>query len=861
MTASLSDARPAFPLAVVSLHSDAGVTWTVEPTSPLPAAWRGIGERPVPATVPGEVHVDLLAAALIPDPFDADAETRLAWIGSTSWTYRASFDWGGEQQSRHDLVAEGLDTVATITLNGQEVARTANQHRSYRFDVSELLVAGHNELEISFAAPVIEAQVRSSELGDRPRAYGHPFNAIRKMAAGYGWDWGPDVAGVGIWKPIRIETWTGVRLSAVRPLARLEHTDGVLQAHVDLEWLSSAEADVQVTVRVAGAERTQRVTPGETSVALVVAVPDVSAWWPRGYGDQPLYPVEVELTRGGQIQDAWHGRVGFRNVTLSTAPDEQGSEFVLSVNDQPVFVKGANWIPDDAFLTRLNRDTYARSITDATEAGINLLRVWGGGIYESKEFYDVCDQLGVLVWQDFLLACAAYSEDEPLWSEIEAEARQAVTRLAQHASLAVWNGGNENIWGFVEWNWRTSLAGRSWGDGYYTKLFPSIVAELDPRTPYSPGSPFSYAKYHHPNDYRHGTIHLWEVWNRQDYRHYRDQTARFVSEFGFQGPPAWSTLTSVVHDEPLDPYGYQMLVHQKAEDGNLKLQRGLGGHLPMWPTEPEVDMADWHWTTQLNQARAVTYGIEHYRSHYPLNRGTVVWQLNDNWPVVSWAAVDGHGIRKPLWYALRAVYRERFVTIQPRPEEPAPQAPGGQEATERPTVLLHNDSDTAWSGLLTLSRRNSFGTGDALAEQQVRFHVDARSALAIRIDDDVLDASHPTQEYLVAEADDTVAGYWYFVEDTELVLALPQDCLQVTVEPNAAGYELQVSASGLVKDLALFPDRLDPAARVDSGLVTLQAGQSHTFIVCARPGLDPAAWQTKPVLRSVNDLVGRTPTA
>jgi beta-mannosidase len=483
------------------------------------------------------------------------------------------------------------------------------------------------------------------------------------------------------------------------------------------------------------------------------------------------------------------------------------------------------------------------------DAGVNLLRVWGGGIYESEDFYAVCDELGVMVWQDFLLACAAYSEDEPLWSEFEAEAREAVTRLAQHASLVMWNGGNENIWGFVEWDWRTALAGRSWGDGYYSELFPSIVAELDPRTPYSPGSPFSYAKYHHPNDDRHGTVHLWEVWNRQDYSRYRDRTARFVSEFGFQGPPAWSTLTSVVHDEPLDPYGYQMLVHQKAMDGNLKLERGLGSHLPMWPTEPQVDMADWHWLTQLNQARAVAYGIEHFRSHYPLNRGMVVWQLNDNWPVVSWAAVDGHGIRKPLWYALRAVNRARFITIQPRSDDTGDQ---------RPTVILHNDAGSEWSGQLTISRRPTTGSGEPLAEQEVSFHLDPRSATTVVIDDDVLSTARPTEEYLVVEGSSAAAAYWYFVEDTELVLSAPADCLEVAVQSDDTGYQVRVAASSLVKDLALFPDRLDPASRVDTGLVTLPAGQSHTFwIRTDRRDLDPVALTGKPVLRSVNDLVAR----
>jgi len=315
---------------------------------------------------------------------------------------------------------------------------------------------------------------------------------------------------------------------------------------------------------------------------------------------------------------------------------------------------------------------------------------------------------------------------------------------------------------------------------------------------------------------------------------------------GFQGPPAWSTLASVVHDEPMDPSGEQMLAHQKAIDGNLKLARGIGDHLPMWRSEPEVDIDDWHWTTQLNQARAVSYGVAHFRSLYPLNRGTVVWQLNDNWPVISWAAVDGHGIRKPLWYALRDVYADRFLTIQPRSD------PGA----ERPTLLVHNDSAAPWRGQVLISRRRTVGGPEPLAQQQVDLALEPRAATAITIDDDVLSPSSPTDEYLAAEAEAAGAAYWYFVEDPELQLAAPAEALDVAAERTGSGFSVQVSASSLVKDLTLFPDRLDPTASVDTALVTLQSGGSHTFQVTSQQAdLDLAALIRRPVLRSANDLV------
>jgi beta-mannosidase len=842
-----------------SLTSDSGVTWTLTPAETTGGddprtVVELLGRSELDATVPGEVHTDLLRAGLIPDPFDGDNESLLSWIGRTDWTYRATFDWQNGPESRHDLVADGLDTVAVVTLNGTEVARTANQHRGYRFDIGSLLVEGSNELVVAFEAPVTAAERLSAELGGRPFVNVHPYNGIRKMASAYGWDWGPDLAGAGIWKWIGIESWSDVRLASVRPLATYPDGEGRLDVHVELEW--DAGTDLESVSLVAaltggglsGADTTgtMAVPAGRSSVTMGTAVEGITPWSPRGYGEQALYDLDVSL----DSDQSWHGRLGFRTVTLSTAPDDAGSEYVISVNGRPIYVKGANWIPDDALLTRLTPETYRTSVQDAVDAGMNLLRVWGGGLYESDDFYAACDELGVLVWQDFLFACAAYSEDEPLWSEVEAEARQAITRLSAHPSLVIWNGNNENIWGYVEWKWRAPLAGRSWGDGYYTELLPALVLELAPHTPYTAGSPFSFAEYHHPNDFRHGTMHIWDVWNQVDYSHYRDYPARFVSEFGFQGPPAWSTLTSVVHDEPADPYGPQMLVHQKAADGNGKLERGLGDHLPRWgtrstPAGPVAEMDDWHWLTSLNQARAVAFGIEHFRSHYPLNRGSVVWQLNDNWPVISWAAVDAHGIRKPLWHALKAVYADLLLTIQPRPAE---------DGVAVPTVVAHNDSDEVWEGELVVSRRSTLAGSPVLAEERLALYVDARSAVTVALDTTVVTPGDPRQEFIEVTAPAAAPAFWYFVEDTELVLSPVAEALEVSVAQTESGYHVIVTARSLVKDVALFPDRLDPAARVDSALVTLVDGQSHTFEVTSGP-LDEVALTTKPVLRSVNEVI------
>ena len=448
----------------------------------------------VPAAVPGEAHLDLRRANLIADPFDGDNEAAQQWIGDTAWRFTTVFAWSDDGAARHDLVASGLDTVATVDLNGIEVGRTENMHRSYRWDVRELLREGENTLTVTFAAPVPEAAARAERDGALPRTNHHDYNQLRKMACSFGWDWGIDVAGAGIWKPIGLDSWSGVRIAAVRPLVGVSEDghDGELSVHVDLER-EGAEAEVQVLVEVTGPDgerlrQTGTVASGESSAVVRVTVPNVRRWWPVGYGDQPLYGVAVTASTGSDAA-AWEGRVGFRTVELDTAPDEAGAPFLLKVNGERVLIRGANWIPDHAFLTEVDRDRYARRVADALDANVNLLRVWGGGIYESDDLYDLADEHGLLMWQDFLFACAAYHEGEPLRSEIEAEVRENVTRLSPHPSLVLWNGNNENTWGSVDWSWAHRLEGRGWGDAYYSGLLPEIVAELDPTRPYSPAQP------------------------------------------------------------------------------------------------------------------------------------------------------------------------------------------------------------------------------------------------------------------------------------------------------------------------------------------------------------------------------------
>jgi beta-mannosidase len=840
-------------------------TWTVEAVTGPDESERH--RDPVEAVVPGCVHTDLLRAGRIPDPFDGDNEAATQWIGDTVWRYRRTFEWRAPDETRHDLVADGLDTLATIEVNGIVVATTANQHRSYRFPVGHLLRPGTNEVVVTFDAPVPAAE-RLSALhgGELPHVNHHPYNALRKNASNFGWDWGIDVATSGIWRSIGIESWSGVRIAAVRPLVDVDGTTGVLTAHVDVEHagstgafaqaigsapVTSADGDgtvgleARITVAPhrasAASAGSDTVPPGRTASRPVVdgsatvrlEVPDVAVWWPRGDGDQPLYDVRVAVG-----DDVWTGRVGFRTVTLDTAADAGGAPFLLRVNDRPVIVRGANWIPDHAFLTEMTPARYAARIDDAVEANVNLLRIWGGGIYESEDLYDRCDELGILVWQDFLFACAAYAEEPWLADEVEPEVREAVTRLSPHPSLVVWNGNNENLVAYAEWGWRPSLVGRTWGNGYYRSLLPSIVAELDPTRPYTPGSPFSFDEYLTPNDERNGSVHIWDVWNRLDYRAYAEWNPRFVAEFGFQGPPAWSTLAAVVHDEPLDPDGHEMLVHQKADQGNRKLADGMRGHLPTPAPDSAWRIEDWHFAAQLNQAHAIRFGMEWFRSRTPDNTGMIVWQLNDDWPVVSWALVDHAGIRKPVWYAVRHAYQPVLLTVQP-----------GSTGASSLDVVLVNASGAPVSDEVTVARVAFDGT--VLESSSFPLAAGPASSDRATLPDALAVPGDAASEVLVV----TGAGTRTVFDLAEVVdQVFAPSPLVASVESTADGARVTVTATSYARDVSLFPDRVDAQARVDEGLVSLLAGESVVFTVTGAPGIDSAALTGPLVLRHAAQL-------
>ncbi|HVT87998.1 MAG TPA: glycoside hydrolase family 2 TIM barrel-domain containing protein [Tepidisphaeraceae bacterium] len=829
--------------------------WTVKAISNFSEVPDAIRDATILARVPGCVHTDLLRAGLIDDPYFGQNEPKLFWIGRTDWQYTTYFDADPKlfDHERIDLVCDGLDTVATIILNGSEVARTQNMHCGYRFDVRRALKKGKNELTILFESPVNYAARMRDKLGYLPGIfYGGAYNFIRKMACNFGWDWGPVVPTCGIWKGVRLEGWSRLRIKAVRPRTNLSEGEATVEVEVDLDLAGELSSNHKWELGMrAGKDDKFQWTVLENTVKTATAhliVNNPLKWWPFGYGDQALYVLQVYVTatpnqnpNQTETQDVWARRVALRTVELDTHPDDIGQAFVLKVNGKPIFCKGFNWIPDDCFLDRAcTPERYRKRIQQALDANANMLRVWGGGIYETDEFYDICDETGMLVWQDFPFACAAYPEAEPFKSEVEAEAKYNVARLAHHPSLVLWNGCNENVWMYHKdvtddgtgklVKWKEQLAGKQWGQGYYFDLLPKIVKEIDPSRPYWAASPWSgdpdYENGLEPNLSTHGNKHIWEVWHGPgDYNNYRWFSPRFCSEFGYQGPPNYTTLACAIAKEELHRGSKSLELHQKSPGGNARNEKLL---LKDFDIPDNYD--DYHYLLQINQARALTAGVEWFRSRQPVCMGTLYWQLNDCYPVTSWSAIDSDGRLKPLWYATRRFYQPRLLTIQP----------------EADVLVLYanNDSDEPWRGQVQI-RRMDFA-GKELAIRAVQIDVPPRSNLrAAILPTAIASPRDPSREFVIARVDDSRA-LWYFARDRELNYPRPN------LRCSFAQGRLTISTDALVRDLTINIDRLDPDGMVDDNFVTLLPGETREFGVWSNAQLDVMELTAPPVLQCAN---------
>ncbi|MBN1665617.1 MAG: glycoside hydrolase family 2 protein [Anaerolineales bacterium] len=686
------------------------------------------GEEWLPATVPGDVHSALIAAGHIPDPFVADNEKQVQWVAETGWDYQATFipQAGLLAQEKVFLVAGGLDTLAQVVLNGKTLGNTNNMFRTYRWEVKKLLLEGQNELLVRFSSPVkyIGEKQAQRPLPGVPQAIeGAPH--IRKAPCQFGWDWGPQLPPIGFYRPIYLQGFSVARLEDVH--LRQFHSQG--QATLDIaivveQW---RETPLSVIVQVAtpeGKTLEAQAAVNNAKAALQIQITDPQLWWPNGYGEQPLYQVAVSLQSEGQVCDRRDYQVGLRTLELRQEDDAWGKSFTFVVNGVPIFAKGSNWIPADSFPTRLSDEHLHALVRDAAATHQNMLRVWGGGFYEEERFYDLCDRYGILVWQDFIFSCSIYPLDESDFLEnIRPEIVENIRRLRHRASLALWCGNNEMEAGWESWGWAKhpledqlpalveqypvlrflldAVGPRQLLDDWqelqqaYDRFFhhtlPAWVAELDPDTPYWPSSPSSGTPFQNSNGEQQGDAHYWDVWHgRKPFTAYRSTYPRFMSEFGFQAFPNMETVECYAPPAQRNLTSYIMEHHQRGNHGNGLIIAQMTDTFRM-----PVDFSGWIYLSLVLQAEGIRYGVEHWRRHMGRVAGTLYWQLNDIWPVASWASIDYFGRWKALHYAARHFYAPLLLSVEDQP----------------PVMHLHLSSDLTepWQGQVRWRLENLAG--------------------------------------------------------------------------------------------------------------------------------------------------------
>ena len=607
-------------------------------------------DRAVAATVPGSVYHDLLAAGEIPDPFWRDNETEALKLMENDFTYSRSFTVPGAllDCERVLLRCEGLDTLADICVNGVAVGRADNMHRTWEYDVKGLLRPGENTVEAVFHSPtkyIREAYARSRADGTSDAMVGFPH--IRKAHCMFGWDWGPRLPDAGIWRDICILGIEAARIEQVH--IRQRHADGRVTCVIDTGIDGSAEGlDVRVTVAAPDGG-----TIEARGAHCEIAIESPMLWWPNGLGEQPLYTVRVALCKGDVELDCRQKRIGLRTLTVTRRKDQWGESFCHTVNGVDVFAMGADYIPEDNLLPRVTPERTRRLLEDAKLANFNCVRVWGGGYYPDDWFYDACDELGLLVWQDFMFACAVYDLTDAFEANIRAEFVDNIRRLRHHASLALWCGNNEMEQFVAVGEWVSSKRQAADYIKMYEYIIPQVLKAEDPDTFYWPASPSSGGSFDEPQDPNRGDVHYWDVWHGlKPFTDYRNYLFRYVSEFGFQSFPCMATIEAFTLPEDRNAYSYIMEKHQRNASANGKIAEYLS---QMYRYPATLDA--FAYASQLLQAQAMQYGVEHWRRNRNDNRcmGAVVWQLNDCWPVVSWASIDYYGRWKALHY-----YEKRF---------------------------------------------------------------------------------------------------------------------------------------------------------------------------------------------------------
>ena len=804
------------------------------------------------AHVPGSVYADLMADGTMPDPFYRDNEFVFFELMKSDWEYVCTFPVTADTLARSHiaLVCEGLDTLADVSLNGEVVGEADNMHITWEWDVKDLLREGENELHIRFRSPInycAEAAERAPgwESSDATPGFRH----LRKAHCMFGWDWGPRLPDAGVWRPIYLSCWdeAEIRHAAIH---QAHHEDGSVSVCVWPLIVADEEAVKpewqMILTSPDGSVQTSPLYPwdGEDR-ALRIEQPRL--WWPRGYGEQPLYTLEVRCIVNGVVVDTCTRRIGLRTLGISREKDQWGEEFCHIVNGVKIFAMGADYIPEDNILARVTPARTRRLLEDAALANMNTVRVWGGGYYPDDFFYDICDELGLLVWQDLMYACAFYDLTEDFEESIRIEAEQNVLRLHHHPSLALICGNNEMEM-FMGYANDSLVRG---GDGFapknrrhvtdYVKMFeyllPRVVKAAAPDTFWWPASPSSGGDFDNPNDFNRGDVHYWDVWHgEKPFTEYRKFFFRYASEFGFQSFPCLKTVESFTEPGDRNIFSRIMERHQRNGAANGKILAYLA-QTYKYPNSFD----DLLYASQLLQAEAIRYGVEHWRRNRGRCMGAIIWQLNDCWPVASWSSIDYFGRWKALHYAAKRFFAP--VMISAEEEGELSQNPKINEYRTAPierSVRLNVVNETLQP--VTGTVRWALRTADAAIVREGSQAVTIPALSALWLDKLVFDDASLTGHY-VSFSFTTEAG---IISEGTAIFCAPKhfDFADPLLTASADGAEITVKAAAFARQVWIESD--DPDLLLSDNAFDMNAGEKRVQILRG---------QTKNLrLRSVYDL-------
>lgn len=798
---------------------------------PINAGWelRNTKEQEwIPAQVPGDIYSALLAADRMEDPFFGDNEYQAKALMDEDYEYRTSFTVERRMMEDHDEILlrfDGIDTLAEIYLNDCYLGKADNMHRVWEYSVGDVLQE-ENTLRVVISSPnqyMAEAYQKYKNIGNEDTLEG--FMHLRKAHYMSGWDWGACLPDGGIFRPVTLLGIKEARIDGV--YIRQRHEDGKvwLEPEVDMELFTDEAAEKALTYDVVitapdGTKRMYTDSPDE------IEIEQPRLWWPNGIGEQPLYTVEVILKDEDAVLDTWKRRIGLRTMTVRREKDEWGESFAHEVNGHTIFAMGADYIPEDNLLQRTSPEKTRKLLMHCKNANFNCVRVWGGGYYPEDWFFDLCDELGLMVWQDFMFACSVYELTPEFEANIRQEMIENVKRIRHHACLALWCGNNEMEM-FVERGvWVTKPSEVRDYLFMYERIIPEILEEYDPVTFYWPASPSSGGSFDQPNDDNRGDVHYWEVWHEnKPVAEYRKHFFRYVSEFGLQAFPSVKTLETVIGDEhEMNPFSYLMEKHQRNYGANGKIAH----YMQVMYRYPE-NFSNFVYASQLLQADGIRYGVEHFRRNRGRCMGTIYWQLNDCWPVISWSSIDYYGRWKALQYYAKRFFAPVLVSCEEQSWMTSAANMNRQHFEFEKSIRLNVTNETLTDRRILVKYAVRNAKAEVLREEETVIDVPALSAVWLdKVDLPDIDCFH---EYVSYEAweNDTCIGDGTVIFSYPKYFRYQDPNLSVRVE----GDEIVVSAQAYAKSVEILNKNEDMI--LEDNYFDMNAGEKRVRIVSGEP--------------------------